>query len=69
MDGLLGEPLELVQCETSDLWVPAHAEMMIESENLPHQRTAQGPTLEAYAPRHHIPRELWQRINLKDYLS
>ena len=28
--GLVGEPLELVQCETSDLMVPASAEMVIE---------------------------------------
>jgi UbiD family decarboxylase len=43
MGGLLGEPLELVKCETSDLLVPAHAEMIIEAEILPHQRTAEGP--------------------------
>jgi UbiD family decarboxylase len=43
MGGLLGEPLELVRCETSDVLVPAHAEMVIEAEILPHQRTAEGP--------------------------
>jgi 2,5-furandicarboxylate decarboxylase 1 len=43
MGGLLGEPLELVQCETSNLLVPAHAEMVIEAEILPHERTAEGP--------------------------
>jgi len=43
MGGLLGEPLELVQCETSDLVVPAHAEMILEAEILPHERTAEGP--------------------------
>jgi 2,5-furandicarboxylate decarboxylase 1 len=43
MGGLLGEPLELVKCETSDLYVPAHAEMIIEGEILPHERTAEGP--------------------------
>ena len=43
MGGLLGEPLELVQCETSDLLVPAHAEMILEAEILPHERTAEGP--------------------------
>jgi len=43
MGGLLGEPLELVKCETSDLLVPAHAEMIIEGEILPHERTAEGP--------------------------
>jgi len=43
MGGLLGEPLELVKCETSDLLVPAHAEMIIEAEILPHERTPEGP--------------------------
>jgi UbiD family decarboxylase len=27
------------------------------------------PSLEQYAPRHKIPRDIWQRIQLKDYLS
>jgi UbiD family decarboxylase len=40
---LLGEPLELVKAETSDVLVPAHAEMVIEAEILPHARTAEGP--------------------------
>jgi UbiD family decarboxylase len=43
MGGLLGEPLELVKCETSDVLVPAHAEMIIEGEIVPHERTAEGP--------------------------
>ena len=43
MGGLLGEPLELVKCETSDLLVPAHAEMILEGEILPHKRTPEGP--------------------------
>jgi UbiD family decarboxylase len=43
MGGLLGEPLELVKCLTLDLLVPAHAEMIIEAEILPHQRTPEGP--------------------------
>ena len=43
MGALLGEPLELVRCETSDLLVPAHAEMVIEAEILPDERTAEGP--------------------------
>jgi len=43
MGGLLGEPLELVKCETSDLLVPAHAELILEGEILPHERTAEGP--------------------------
>jgi len=43
MGGLLGEPLELVKCETSDLLIPAHAEMILEGEILPHERTPEGP--------------------------
>jgi UbiD family decarboxylase len=43
MGGLLGEPLELVKCETSDVLVPAHAELVIEAEILPGARTPEGP--------------------------
>ena len=43
MGGLFGEPLELVKCETSDVLVPAHAELVIEAEILPAARTAEGP--------------------------
>ena len=43
MGALLGEPLELVKCETSDVLVPAHAELVIEAEILPAARTAEGP--------------------------
>jgi UbiD family decarboxylase len=43
MGALLREPLELVKCETSDVLVPAHAEMVIEGEILPAERTAEGP--------------------------
>src|SRR5687767_3789874 len=43
MGGLFGEPLELVKCETSDVLVPAHAEIVIEAEILPHERVAEGP--------------------------
>lgn len=43
MGGVLGEPLELVQCETSDLLVPAHAELVLEGEIVPGERTAEGP--------------------------
>jgi len=32
---LMGEPVELVKCETNDLMVPAHAEIIIEGEVLP----------------------------------
>lgn len=43
MGGLLGEPLELVKCESSDLLVPAAAEIILEGEILPRERTAEGP--------------------------
>ncbi|HXJ83182.1 MAG TPA: UbiD family decarboxylase [Candidatus Methylomirabilis sp.] len=43
MGGLFGEPLELVKCETSDVLVPAHAELVIEAEILPATRTPEGP--------------------------
>jgi 2,5-furandicarboxylate decarboxylase 1 len=43
MGGLFGEPLELVTCETSDVLVPAHAELVIEAEILPAARTPEGP--------------------------
>ncbi len=43
MGGLLGEPLELVPCKTSDLMVPAQAEMILEGEIVPHERTPEGP--------------------------
>jgi UbiD family decarboxylase len=43
MGGLFGEPLELVKCETSDVLVPAHAELVIEGEILPGARVAEGP--------------------------
>src|SRR5574342_615767 len=43
MGALLREPLELVRCETSDLLVPAQAEIVIEAEILPAARTPEGP--------------------------
>jgi len=43
MGGLLGEPLELVTCETSDILVPAHAEIIIEAEIHPSSRVDEGP--------------------------
>ncbi len=43
MGALLREPLELVKCETSDVLAPAHAEMVIEAEILPGERTPEGP--------------------------
>ncbi|MEK7385008.1 MAG: UbiD family decarboxylase, partial [candidate division NC10 bacterium] len=41
--GLLGEPLEIARCLTSDLHVPAAAEIVIEGEILPGVREPEGP--------------------------
>lgn len=38
-----GQPLEVVKCETSDLLVPAEAEIIIEGEIDPHERELDGP--------------------------
>ena len=40
---LLAGPIELVQCETVDAEIPAHAEMVIEGKILPHVREKEGP--------------------------
>lgn len=41
--GLRQAPVELVKCETSDLMVPAHAEIVIEGEILPDRIVPEGP--------------------------
>ncbi len=43
MGGLVGEPVELVQCETVDLRVPAHAEIVVEGRILPNHREPEAP--------------------------
>ena len=40
---VLGEPLELVKCETLDLEVPAHAEIVLECEIIPELRESEAP--------------------------
>lgn len=40
---LMGEPLEVVRCETIDVLVPARAEIVIEGEIPPHAREQEGP--------------------------
>jgi 4-hydroxy-3-polyprenylbenzoate decarboxylase len=40
---LRGEPVELGKCETSDLLVPAHAEIVVEGEILPDGIAPEGP--------------------------
>ncbi|MBA7513776.1 Phenolic acid decarboxylase [subsurface metagenome] len=41
--GIMGEPLEIVNCETVDLEVPATAEIVLEGEILPNIRELEGP--------------------------
>ena len=41
--GWRGAPTQLVKCKTSDLLVPAQAELVIEGEVLPNERTVEGP--------------------------
>jgi len=41
--GLRGAPVELVRCETSDLLVPASAEIILEGEILPDRVALEGP--------------------------
>jgi len=46
--GLRGVPIELVRAETSDLLVPADAELVIEGEVRPYERLPEGPKIEAF---------------------
>jgi len=41
--GILQRPIELVKCETVDLWVPANAEIILEGVVLPKERREEGP--------------------------
>ena len=45
--GLMGRPLDVVRCETVDLVVPAHAEIVIEGEIDPTHLESEGPFGEA----------------------
>jgi UbiD family decarboxylase len=38
-----GKATELVKCETNDLLVPANAEIVLEGEAIPNERTTEGP--------------------------
>ena len=49
---LLQEPVKLVKCETSDLMVPANAEIVIEGEILPDMTAPEGPFGEYPGYRH-----------------
>ena len=46
--GLRGAPIELIKAETSDLLVPAHAEVIIEGEIRPYERLPEGPKIETF---------------------
>ncbi len=54
---LMGEPVELVKCETCDLYVPAHAEIIIEGEVLPDVKLEECPFGE-YTGYRTSPRDL-----------
>lgn len=46
--GLRGRPVEIVRCETSDILVPAHAEIVIEGEIPLTEMEPEGPYAETY---------------------
>jgi 2,5-furandicarboxylate decarboxylase 1 len=57
---LLEEPVELVRCETSDIMVPAHAELVIEGEVPPEVFEEEGPFGEFTAFMGHVSdRHVW----------
>jgi 4-hydroxy-3-polyprenylbenzoate decarboxylase len=60
--GIRRQPVELVKCETSDLLVPAHAEIIIEGEVLPHERVDEGPFGEytGYRSSPRMPRPVYR---------
>jgi UbiD family decarboxylase len=41
--GLRGEPVELINCKTNDLLVPANSEIILEGEVVAHARISEGP--------------------------
>ena len=53
---LMGEPVELVKCETNDLLVPAHAEIVIEGEILPGIDDVRGALRRVHRLPHLAPR-------------
>ena len=46
--GLMGEAIEIVECETSNIYVPAHAELIIEGEIPLNEFESEGPFGEMY---------------------
>jgi 4-hydroxy-3-polyprenylbenzoate decarboxylase len=61
---LMGKPIELVKCETVDLEVPAHAEIIIEGEILPDVSLEEGPFGE-YTGYRTSPRDFRQVYRVK----
>jgi 2,5-furandicarboxylate decarboxylase 1 len=59
---LYGKPMELVKCETVDIEVPAHAEIVLEGVILPKIRKPEGPFGEY--PKYYGPREDREYIEL-----
>ncbi len=59
---LYGEPMELVKCETVDIEVPAHAEIVLEGKILPNVRKPEGPFGEY--PKYYGPRKDREYIEL-----
>lgn len=59
---LYGEPMELVKCETVDIEVPAHAEIVFEGKILPNVRQPEGPFGEY--PKYYGPRSNREHIEL-----
>jgi 2,5-furandicarboxylate decarboxylase 1 len=56
--GIIGEPLEMVKCETIDVEVPAHAEIVLECEIHPTEREPEAPFGEypgTYGPERNNP--------------
>lgn len=60
--GLLEEPIELVKCITSDIYVPAQAEIVIEGEVLPNATVEEGPFGEytGYRSSPRMPRSVYR---------
>ncbi len=64
---LYGEPVDLVKCETVDLEVPAHAEIVLEGRLLPKIRQSEGPFGEY--PKHYSPASPKPVIELTGMMS
>jgi 2,5-furandicarboxylate decarboxylase 1 len=66
--GIIGEPIEMVKCETIDLEVPAHAEIVLECEIHPTEREPEAPFGEypgTYGPERNNPVVYVKAITMK----